>query len=413
MKINPMDKIRYDILSKSLKLFRLKGWFEKLNSSNIIVFDSEKQQFGLTITSKGERDNYGVTFFDGLNGIDCLNDMLTLSREQLNEASFNAIVISFKNEKELSSLEIDFFKKRKIRIKAKDNLTFLTYKEGYAPYFSTIKEANVLISGLTLFYSVFKDCEEEALEKFKDKTIQSMLCYVDIDAHEYSLSYGMLPTILKEPKFKKVLDYEVDMFKDIPQKDYEMKLITEHMNVCVSIDECNKAITPLLISTSNKELCDFSYFISLKKDQIEQMLFFLKENFEKNGLPTKIVFKQPFFYNAFYNLFKQLNIECVLDKTLVCGMFKVIDEAFNKTFQTIFIDQNFRTIDISLCQTSLDTLQKAVRSINNSDDCEIHSDMTFLCDNFFTTLFENKQKNDEEDDEMLEYTKLSDEKLVS
>ncbi len=416
MNINSMDKVRYEVLSKTLKLFKQKGWFEKLNSSNIMVFDSNKQQFALTFTSKGERVNYGITFFDGLNGIESLNDMLTLPRDVLTEASFNAIVISFKDEDELSMNDLDFFRKRKIRIKAKDNLTFLTYKEGFAPYVSTIKEANTLLSSLSLFYSVFKDCDVEVIEKFKEPNVQSMLCYVDTKNQEYSLSYGMLPTILKDVKPRKVLDYELEMFKGIPQKDYEMKLITEYINIPISIDECNKAIAPLLISTTENDLSDFSYLVSLKQDQIDQMLFFLKEYFEKNGMPTRIVFKQQYFYNAFFNLFKKFNIECSLDKTLFCKEFVAIREACGDTFKTNFLDQAFRTVASELFIESLNTLKTAITALKSNGDCEINinNDMASLCDAFFMKIFGNKPEEiDEEDDEIMDYSEDNDTNLVS
>lgn len=52
-----------------------------------------------------------------------------------------------------------------------------------------------MIGALIVFYGVIKDCHDEVLEQFKDKSIQSMLCYVDEEFKEYTLSYGLYPTL--------------------------------------------------------------------------------------------------------------------------------------------------------------------------------------------------------------------------
>lgn len=73
-----------------------------------MVFDSKERQFGIAITSTSERNIFGLTYFEGPTGISCLNDMLSLSKNQLLESSFNAMVLNVKTYNELTAQEIFF-----------------------------------------------------------------------------------------------------------------------------------------------------------------------------------------------------------------------------------------------------------------------------------------------------------------
>ena len=397
MEINSMKKVTYQILKKIFKKIQDTGWFDEFNSSNIMVFDSKERQFGIAITSTSERNIFGLTYFEGPTGISCLNDMLSLSSNQLLESSFNTMVLNVKTSNELTAQEIFFFDENRIKcFNARKNLTCTTYKEGFAPYVSTKKEVDKMIGALIVFYGVIKDCHDEVLEKFKDKSIQSMLCYVDEEFKEYTLSYGLYPTLLKKTKLRNYKDYELEMLSSYKQSDYDLKLITEHMLVPVKTLDCNRCLTPLLITTKEEGPCDYSYFISPKKDQIEQMLFFFKDYFQSHGKPTRIIFKQPFFHDAFYKLFTKLNIECSIDKTLVCDEFKAINSAFISTFKTTFLDPELEYITYDTATIALNSIKTAINGIINQGDCMIPSDMFELCDKFLSNYY--REESDEVED---------------
>lgn len=421
--------LKYDLymyIKDLMNRLNKKGVYKDFNSSNIMVFDNGSISFAIAFTAKSEDNDYGLTLFFGQRGLYSLEDMLTLPKEEINEGDYNLFVLSYKNRLELTKMEANYFKKIGVEPARRNNLTITTYKSGYAPYTSTAAEARDIIKALYLCNKILDDSYEDIKENFKNPAIQSMLVDINMHKHTFNLHFGGLP------KFEGIVpevipnDEELMLFRDIKQEDYQIDIRTSYATIPVKLKGMNRAVNPLLIAFGWPfSKFDFKYLISNPEEQMQQMLFLLKEFFEKNGLPTKITFNNRDIYNKLNDIFKRFNIECVCNRSIQTdGFFDDINVTLYKVFNTINVDQDFYSVLESDARLSLNAISRVLETINTGNmnlECSEEEKLTITA--FVDTIAQQTNSKistdiidglEEEDEEEIErYTKTTDPKLVS
>ena len=428
MKIISMNRSNYNEIKSLIKHLKAKGVFDDFNSSNIMLFDNGNISYAIAFTSKGEDTNYGITLFFGRNGLYSLIDMLTLSKEEMNEADYNLFVLSFKEKDELTNQEIDYYFKKDIKIKKKDNLTLTSFKSGYAPYISTNSEAKDIIKALYLCDRILEDSYLEIKDQFKDPNIQSMLVNINMHKHAYSLHFGGFPQFEGNDNKRIATLEEIKYFDGIQLQDYTLNIRAKNATIPVKIKECNKAVDPLLIVIGwpfNK--FKFEYLISNRDEQREQIIVILREFFKENNMPTRIIFDNRFLYDALRDIFTHIGVDVSLDRNMKSdGFFDDITNTLHKIYEVAFIDQNLNTVSEEDMRLSLNVISKVLDTINTGEpniecsDREKNIVVAFV-DTITSSFSKNPNKDlfegfDEEDEEDIKrYTETEDlnNKLVS
>ncbi len=421
MKLISMKKDKYDLIKELMNSLYKKGVYKDFNSSNIMVFDLKSFTFTIAFTSIMEDRNYGMTIFVGHDGLNCLTDMMSLPKEVLFEGDYdNLYVLSYRGKDDLTIQEQMFYDERNIKTKLKNNLSITSYKRGYAPYITTTKEADEIIKALYLVNHVFNLTYDEIKEHFKNKSISGLLVDVNMHKHTFSLHFGGVPR-LKEDSLKVVASSEeLNYFKELDVSDYSLNIRAHSVCIPVKIKECNKAVTPTIILIGWPfSKFDFDYLISNISEQREQMIIILKEFFKNNGIPSKIVFDNRYYYNALRDIFEQLNVEVTLDLHLESdGFFDDIEDTLYRVFDPVFVDQAFITIPEEEARLSLNAIKKVLLTINTKNpnlECseeEKETVMAFIntISNSINSLMNDDMANfsDEEEEEIERYTKLKD-----
>jgi len=426
MKILSLNYDSYMMIKDLMNRLKKRGVYNDFNSSNIMVFDNGTISFALAFTSKSEDTNYGITLFFGEDGLYSLEDMLTLPKEEINEGDYNLFVLSYKPKSELSMMETNYFNQRNMKLNRRDNLTITTYKNGYAPYVATTKEAKNIEKALYLCNKIMDDSYLEIVEQFKNPNIQSMLVDINMHKHIYSLHFGGHPKFEGLPHRRISTLEELNMFKDLKQEDYALEIRARNATIPVKIKGINKAIDPLLLVFGWPfSKFKFNYLISNPEEQRDQMLFLLKDFFTENGLPTKMTFNNRLLFDSLKELFGRLNIEVLLDRTMrTDGFFDDISITLHKIYDTIYSDQDYCTVSEESIRLSLDTISRVLETINTGDpnlECseEEKDIITAFIDTIAQTTSNELNKDlldpiDETEDEEIErYTETKKDDFVS
>ncbi len=245
--------------------------------------------------------------------------------------------------------------------------------------------------------------------------------------HTFSLNFGLMPK-LKEDKSKKIASMEeVNYFKDLLVKDYTINVRVHSLSIPVKIKECNKAVSPTLITIGKPSSeFDFDFLISNIDEQREQMIIILREFFKKNGIPSKIVFDNRYFYNELSDIFDKMNVEVCLDLDMLSdGLFIDVEHTLYKVFEPIvFIDQAFNTISEDSARLSLNTIKKMFSLYNlGIEDFEYSEEEKETVMAFIDTISDSSNSSlddgmnfDDEDENIEKYIDINDDlekKLVS
>jgi len=427
LKIISLNYNNYMMVKELMTRLKKRGVYKDFNSSNIMVFDNGTISFALAFTSKSEDSNYGITLFFGEYGLYSLEDMMTLPKEEINEGDYNLFVLTYKPKRDLTLQEAHYFDHKNIKPSVRDNLTLTTYRNGYAPYITTTKEAKDIEQALFLCNKIMDDSYEEIKEQFKNPNIQSMLVDINMHKHTYNLHFGGHPKFEGLPHRRISTLEEVNMFKELRQEDYALDIRARNAAIPVSIKEINKAIDPLLLVFGWPfSKFKFNYLISNPEEQRDQVLFLLKDFFTENGLPSKITFNNRLLFDELKELFGRLNIEVALDRAMrTDGFFDDISVTLHKLYDTIYVDQDFATVTEESMRLTLDTISRVLETINTGNpnlECseEEKNIITAFIDTIAQTTSNELNKDildqiddEEEEAEIERYTKTSDPNLVS
>ena len=187
------------------------------------------------------------------------------------------------------------------------------------------------------------DYVEETFKK-EDKVI---ITSVDFENLTFTVNESELPYLEKKLPYQKYSSEEHEYFEGINPENYEMLLITRGGNTPIAIKECNKAVIPLLVSFNKKDLplSFFDVIISLPGDWRSQILFLLKDYFNENGIPRKIIINNRKLYFGLYELLSSFGIECVLqlENPQYDLMLEDINAALFEEYPYTIRDQDFCT----------------------------------------------------------------------
>lgn len=359
MRIVPLRKNKYDIIVKYVNKIKRMGVFSKFNSSNVIIFNSNSLNGAVTFVNDPISGNYGLSFFIGDNGLNTLSDMFMISDESFNMSSFYLTNVIYKKECNLEPQDYDYFNKHNIPVKRINNVVFNTYEEGFAMYTSTSDIADKVFELLCSLYIVLMNKFDFIEEVFKreDKVI---LTSVDFANLTFTVNESDLPYLEKKLEYQKYTEEEHQYFEGINNENYEMYLITRGGNTPISIKECNKAVTPLLVSFNRNELpLDFfDVIISLPSDWRTQIIFLLKDYFQAHGIPKKIVINNRKLYFGLYELLSSFGIECVMQ--LENPQYDLMLDDINVS---LFDEYPYTIRDQDLCKIPEDLYRKTISYI--------------------------------------------------
>lgn len=379
MRIIPLRKTKYEIIKGFINKIKRLGVFKKFDSSNIIIFKSKDYTGAVTFASEPQLENYGLSFFIGDAGLNTLYDMLSLDDLSYNQASYNLINVIYKKDKNLTPSDYKFLNSHKIEIKRLNNVIFNTFNEGYAMYNTTSNEADKVFEMVCALYVILihkMDYLEEVFSKNDDCVV---IADVDFKKLQFSISQSPLPYI--ERRYNEIVstEEEINEFMDIDHKEYEVEIMTKGCNLPVKINECNKAVAPLMISinTPTFPLAEFETIISLPTDYRSQLIYILRDFFKENGIPTKIIINHRRLYYEIKDLLNKLGVEVILqlENPKYDATLEDINVALSIAYPVTLADQEIMTVPETEIRNTMNLIKRLFKAYQSEDGILVEDDL--------------------------------------
>lgn len=379
MRIIPLRKTKYEIIKGFINKIKRLGVFKKFDSSNIIIFKSKDYTGAVTFASEPQLENYGLSFFIGDAGLNTLYDMLSLDDLSYNQASYNLINVIYKKDKNLTPSDYKFLNSHNIEIKRLNNVIFNTFNEGYAMYNTTSNEADKVFEMVCALYVILihkMDYLEEVFSKNDDCVV---IADVDFKKLQFSISQSPLPYI--ERRYNEIVstEEEINEFMDIDHKEYEVEIMTKGCNLPVKINECNKAVAPLMISinTPTFPLAEFETIISLPTDYRSQLIYILRDFFKGNGIPTKIIINHRRLYYEIKDLLNKLGVEVILqlENPKYDATLEDINVALSIAYPVTLADQEIMTVPETEIRNTMNLIKRLFKAYQSEDGILVEDDL--------------------------------------
>lgn len=379
MRIIPLRKTKYEIIKGFINKIKRLGVFKKFDSSNIIIFKSKDYTGAVTFASEPQLENYGLSFFIGDAGLNTLYDMLSLDDLSYNQASYNLINVIYKKDKNLTPSDYKFLNSHNIEIKRLNNVIFNTFNEGYAMYNTTSNEADKVFEMVCALYVILihkMDYLEEVFSKNDDCVV---IADVDFKKLQFSISQSPLPYI--ERRYNEIVstEEEINEFMDIDHKEYEVEIMTKGCNLPVKINECNKAVAPLMISinTPTFPLAEFETIISLPTDYRSQLIYILRDFFKENGIPTKIIINHRRLYYEIKDLLNKLGVEVILqlENPKYDATLEDINVALSIAYPVTLADQEIMTVPETEIRNTMNLIKRLFKAYQSEDGILVEDDL--------------------------------------
>ncbi len=300
----------YNVIKKYMSLFAKQDYFNLYTSADLFLnYFNDDNRYLFSFLNNFLEDCVGIQLFDNNNGFNYVNDVLSLSVDNMLIAGrIDSICAIYLDKDLLTDEDIDFIHKMGHRVKKDKNLVIYRYELGKMKRFANKKEMIKLIKNCEFVYSLVKDNYKDTIEAFNDA--KSPISFIDEKLLVYRTMYSDLPNLSISPRRMPINKQVVEEFKEFTYTGEECYMFVAYTPLIIK----ETGVRPLLVyfyfSERNKVV--FKYITDEPKEYKNYIFGILDDVFSKEGLPEKVYLNDRSFYSFLNKTLKELNIDTEL-----------------------------------------------------------------------------------------------------
>ncbi len=300
----------YKKIKKFMSQFDKQDYFNLYSSADLFLncFNNDRKYLFSFINNFYE-DSVGIQIFDNRNGFNYVNDVLSLSVDNMLIAGrIDSICAVYLEKDLLTDEDIKFIHSNGTRVKPEKNLVIYRYELGKMKRFANKQEMKRVIKNCEFIACLCKDNYKDTIDAFNDAKFP--LSIINEEDLMYRTIYMELPNLEEQPRRLPVNKQVVEEFSKFNYTGEECYMFVAYTPLIIK----ETGVRPLLVyfyfSERNKVV--FKYITDEPKEYKNYIFGILDDVFQSEGLPDKLYLNDRAFYSFLNKTLNELNINSEL-----------------------------------------------------------------------------------------------------